>query len=187
MRRFRVGRVVCLISALGLAAALFSTAETIPLTVDATKTQQKILYIHEVIPVKAGALTLYYPKWIPGEHGPNGPISGLSGLKFAGNGQTIPWLRDTKDVFTFHLNIPEGVSHLDANFDFIEPQGYSATDKLMVLEWNDVLLYPAGTPAQQQMFEASLTLPEGWKFGTSLPIEKQLGNKAAFKPISLDM
>src|SRR5579859_2882106 len=187
MQRFRICTFFCLIAVIGLAASIVSSAETIPLTVDATKTQQKILYIHEVIPVKAGAVTLYYPKWIPGEHAPNGPISGLSGLKFTGNGQTIPWQRDLKDVFTFHLNIPEGVSHLDANFVFIEPQGYSATDKLMVLEWNDVLLYPAGTPAQQQMFEASLTLPEGWKFGTSLPIEKQAGNKTAFKPISLDM
>jgi predicted metalloprotease with PDZ domain len=162
-------------------------AESIPLTVNATKTQQKILRVHEVIPVKPGPLTLYYPKWIPGEHGPNGPIASLTGLKFAGNGKTIPWQRDLKDVFTFHLTIPDGVTHLDVSFDFIEPQGYSATDKLMVLEWNDVVLYPGGITAQQQTYEAKLMLPDGWKFGTSLPIENQAGSQVVFKPISLDM
>jgi predicted metalloprotease with PDZ domain len=187
MQRSRFCSFLCLIAVLVLAVPAVMAAESIPLTVDATKTQQKILRVHEVIPVMPGALTLYYPKWIPGEHGPNGPIASLTGLKFAGNGKTIPWQRDLEDVFTFHLNIPDGVSHLDASFDFIEPQGNSATDKLMVLEWNDVVLYPAGTPAQQQTYEAKLILPDGWKFGTSLPIENQAANQVVFKPISLDM
>jgi predicted metalloprotease with PDZ domain len=187
MRRFRHFAflsfvVVCL---LALSAGLSS--QTIPLTVDAIGTQQKLLHVSETIPVSAGKLTLYYPKWIPGEHGPDGPIANLTGLKFSGAGKTIPWVRDTLDVFTFHLDIPEGVKSLDASFDVIEPQGYSATDKLMVLEWNTVVLYSAGIPAQQQIFEAKLKLPEGWKFGTSLPISKQAGNQVAFKPISLDM
>jgi predicted metalloprotease with PDZ domain len=187
MQRFRLGSLLCLIAGLVLAAPALLAGESISLAVDATKTQQKILRVHEVIPVKPGPVTLYYPKWIPGEHGPDGPIASLTGLRFAGGGAAIPWRRDLKDVFTFHVDIPKGVSQLDANFDFIEPQGGSASDKLMVLEWNDVVLYPAGTPAQQQSFEAKLTLPEGWKFGTSLPIDNQSANQIAFKPISLDM
>jgi predicted metalloprotease with PDZ domain len=179
--------VLCFAAMLLFAGSAALCAESIPLTVDATGTRQKLLHVHEVIPVKAGALTLYYPKWIPGEHGPDGPISSLSGLKFTGEGKTIAWRRDTLDVFTFHLDIPAGVSHLDASYDFIEPQGNSASDKLMVLEWNWVILYPAGTPAQQLTYEAKLQLPEGWKFGTSLPIESQSGNQVLFKPISLDM
>lgn len=179
---FLVVAVICL-----LAAPIALNALSISLMVDATGTQQKLLHVHEVIPVAPGKATLYYPKWIPGEHGPDGPISSLTGLKFAVAGKTIPWQRDTLDVYTFHLDIPAGVKSVDADFDIIEPEGHSATDKLMVLEWNTVVLYPAGTPAQQQMFEASLTLPEGWKFGTSLPIQRQSGNLNAFKPISLDM
>ena len=187
MRRRLFGPFFCLIAILALTAPLLLAGESIPLTVDATKTQQKILRVHEVIPVKPGPLTLYYPKWIPGEHGPVGPISSLTGLKFDGEGKTIPWRRDLLDVFTFHLDIPAGVGHLDARFDFIEPEGHSASDKLMVLEWNDVVLYPAGTPAEQQRYEAKLLLPDGWQFGTSLPIEKQSGSQVSFKPISLDM
>jgi predicted metalloprotease with PDZ domain len=170
-----------------LAASSVQAAETITLTVDATKTQEKLLRSHEVIPVKPGPLTLYYPKWIPGEHGPNGPINSVSGVKFEGGGKVIPWVRDTLDVFTFHLDIPAGVTELKADFDFIEPDGNSATDKLMVLEWNDVVLYPGGTPAQQLSYNAKLILPGGWKYGTPLPVERASGDTVTFKPISLDL
>ena len=176
-----------LLTFLALSATFAFAAENIQVTVDATKTQQKFLRTHLTMPVKAGELTLYYPKWIPGEHGPNGPISDLAGLKFEGGGKTIPWKRDLLDVFTFHLEIPSGVSQLEATYDYIEPDGESATDKLTVLEWNAVLLYPAGIPAEQLNYEATLLLPEGWKFGTSLPIAHTAANKITFKPISLDL
>src|ERR1035438_5051142 len=144
---FRASMCVAVVLAVVAPAAL--AGETISLTVDATATQQKFLRVSEVIPVEPGPLTLYYPKWIPGEHGPNGPIAGLTGLKFEADGKTIPWQRDLLDVYTFHLEIPAGVSRLEAKYDYIEPDGVSATDKLLVLEWNEVILYPAGVPAQQ--------------------------------------
>ncbi len=123
-----------------------------------------------------------------GEHAPQpGQLADLAGLKFEGGGKTIPWKRDLLDVFTFHLDIPQGVSQLEATYDYIEPEGESATDKLTVLEWNTVLLYPAGTPAEQLTYEATLLLPEGWKFGTPLPIASTAANKITFKPISLDL
>ena len=183
--RFRSLVLVALLALMVGRTAL--AAETISLTVDATRTQRKILHAHLVMPVKAGPLTLYYPKWIPGEHGPDGPIANLSGLKFEGNGKTIPWQRDLLDAFTFHLEIPDGIRKLDANYDYLEPDGYSSTDKLMVLEWNDVVLYPADTPAEKLTYEAKLIMPQGWKFGTSLPLANQSANQLSFKPISLDM
>jgi predicted metalloprotease with PDZ domain len=187
MHPYRLRSWLFLASVLVITASISMAAETITLTVDATKTSQKLLRSHEVIPVKPGPLTVYYPKWIPGEHGPEGPISSVTGLKFEAEGKTIPWKRDLLDVFTFHLDIPAGVTHLDASFDFIEPEGFSATDKLTVLEWNDVVLYPAGILAQDLSYEAKLVLPEGWKFGTPLPIESQSGSQVSFKPISLDL
>jgi predicted metalloprotease with PDZ domain len=187
MQRCRFRSWLVPASVLVASAAIALGAETITLTVDATNTPRKILRSHEAIPVKPGQLTVYYPKWIPGEHGPNGPISSVTGLKFEGDGKVIPWVRDTLDVFTFHLDIPEGVSELHASFDFIEPEGNSATDVLTVLEWNDVVLYPAGVPAEQLSYEAKLILPDGWKFGTALPIDTQSGGTVAFKPISLDL
>lgn len=123
MEPYRVRSLVLIAAVLALAAPAGLAEEAILVTVDATRTQQKLLHTYLVMPVKSGPLTLYYPKWIPGEHGPYGPIANLTGLKFEADGQTIPWQRDLLDVFTFHLEIPHGISHLGVNFDYIEPDG----------------------------------------------------------------
>ncbi|HEY2471898.1 MAG TPA: M61 family peptidase [Terracidiphilus sp.] len=185
--RLSLWRLLLVLGGMVLAGGAIARAQNISLTVDATKTQNKILHAHLVIPVKAGALTLFYPKWIPGEHGPDGPIADLTGLKFMGGSRVIPWRRDLLDTFTFHLEIPEGVTSLEANYDFIEPDGASATDKLMVLEWNQVLLYPAGSTSDKLIYDAKLILPESWKFGSSLPVASENGNEVTFKPISLEL
>jgi len=179
--------------ALAAPALLAQSSQVISLTVDATQAPIKLVHSHIVMPVKPGPLTLYYPKWIPGEHGPNGPIASLSGLKFSANDKSIPWQRDLLDLFTFHVDVPGGADHLVIDFDYIEPTasgaytaGASATAKLDVISWNQNVLYPAGTPADQLTYEAKLILPDGWKFGTALPIANQSGNQATFKPVSLE-
>lgn len=158
----------------------------IALTVDATQTPLKILHIREAIPAQPGSLTIYYPKWIPGDHQPSGPISNLAGLKFEANGKVVPWRRDLLDVFTFHVDMPAGATELDAQYDYLEPDGVSATGKLLDLEWNEVTLYRADEPAQQQIFAAKLILPEGWKFGTALPVKSEADNEVTFTPVSLN-
>ncbi|MGP8252605.1 MAG: M61 family metallopeptidase [Terracidiphilus sp.] len=172
-----------------LLASTFALAQSgaISLTVDGTDNAEKLLRVHEAIPVAPGPVTLYYPKWIPGEHGPDGPIESVAGLKFEAGGKVIPWTRDTLDAFTFHLDVPAGASQLEASFDVIEPDGFSATDKLFVLEWNDALLYPAGAPSSEITFEPTLIVPEGWKYGTALPVAGEKGNRISFKPISLEL
>ena len=164
----------------------------IKLTVDATQAPQKILHSHMEIPVQPGPLTLYYPEWIPGEHMPDGPIIEVAGMKFAGGGKTIPWRRDLVEMYSIHLDVPAGVSRLDADFDFLlaAPSsgftaGGSATANLDVLSWNQVLLYPKGSPAKEITFVAALRLPAGWKFGTALPIAKQDGDTIEFAPAPL--
>jgi predicted metalloprotease with PDZ domain len=165
----------------------------IRLEVDATRAPQKILHSHEQIPVRPGPLVLYYPKWIPGEHMPDGPIDDVAGLKFTANGKTIPWRRDLVEMFAFHVDIPAGVESLDADFDFLlsaPASGYSAgasaTADLDVLSWNQVLLYPQGYPAAELKFVPSLRIPEGWKFGTALPDPKQKGDTIDFAPVPLN-
>ena len=167
--------------------ALAQSTSPITLTVDTLHSPEKILHVQEVIPVHPGPLTLHYPKWIPGEHSPTGPITALTGLHFSADNKDIPWQRDLLDGYTFHVDVPEGVTKLGAAFDFIEAEGYSATDKLLVLEWNQVALYPAGEPSAQLTYVATLILPDGWKYGTSLPIEHESGNRVTFKPISFDL
>jgi predicted metalloprotease with PDZ domain len=172
---------------LALPAAHAQSNSPITLTVDSTHSPQRILHARESIPVHAGPLTLYYPKWIPGDHSPDGPLEGLSGLHFTADGKEIPWQRDLVEMFAFHVDIPAGVTHLDAAYDFIEGEGVSASDKLLVLEWNEVALYPAGPPTSQITYNAILTRPEGWGFGTSLPIDHESGSTVTFKPITFDL
>jgi predicted metalloprotease with PDZ domain len=184
---------VLLASILALAASATFAQEAISVTVDATGTQQKMLHVHLVMPVKPGALTLYYPKWIPGEHGPTGPIQELAGLRFTGNGQVLKWRRDLLDGWTFHVEVPQGVSLVDAALDYMSPTGQegiytggqSATDKMTVISWNTLLLYPAGWTSDELTYQATLRLPEGWKSGTPLPIASQTASEIKFSPASL--
>ncbi len=170
-----------------------SAAPTIIISVDASDAPRKIFHAQLTIPASAGTLTLYYPKWIPGEHGPTGPIQDLTGLKFTANGQTLKWRRDLLDGWTFHVEVPAGVFSVNASLDFVSPTGEeglytggaSATDKMTVLSWNTVLLYPAGWTSDELNYQATLRLPEDWKFGTPLPIASQSGTELKFNPVSL--
>ena len=170
---------------LSSAAAALAQPGPIAITVDATHAPEKIVRTTMTMPVTPGPLTLYYPKWIPGEHAASGPITNVTGLKVAANGTTLYWQRDTKDMFTFHVDVPPGVNRLDVSFDYLEP-GESGTAKLVVISWNKNLLYPAGTIAQQLTYDVKLLLPSGWKVGTALPIESQSGDSVTFKPVALD-
>ncbi len=183
MKRFRL---LGMMMAVALLLPLAWGQSQIALIVDTTQSPLKILHVREAIPVQPGPLTLYYPKWIPGDHAPSGPIANLTGLKFEVNGKVVPWRRDLLDVYTFHVDVPAGATELDAEYDYLEPDGVSATDKLLVLEWNEVTLYRADVPAQQQIFAAKLILPEGWRYGTALPVKSHTGNEVTFTPVSLN-
>jgi predicted metalloprotease with PDZ domain len=168
------------------------SAQEMKLRVDATDAPRHILHASMNIPAKPGPMTLLYPEWIPGEHGPTGPIVDLVGLKITAGGKTIAWQRDAVNMYAFHVTVPEGVGSLDVVFDFITPpeaagftSGASATTELAVLNWNQVLLYPEGVPSDQMRLQASLKVPNGWKYGTALPIARESGNEVQFQPASL--
>jgi len=169
-----------------------SKAPSLTLAVDATEAPRKIFHARLTIPASPGTLTLYYPKWIPGEHAPDGPVVDLAGLKFTGNGQTLNWRRDLTDMYTIHVEVPAGVTTVEASLDYLSPAGErgfseaaSATARMTVVSWNQVLLYPSGWPADQITYTASLRLPEGWKFGSALPVAGHSGNEINFQPASL--
>ena len=170
-----------------------ATPPNVIISVDATTAPRKIFHARLHIPATPGDLTLYYPKWIPGEHAPDGPVVDLTGLFFKANGQTLKWRRDTLDGFTIHVEVPQGVTEVQADLDFLSPAtfeggfsaGSSATAKLAVISWNQVLLYPKGYKSDDIDYTASLKIPDGWKFGTPLPIASQSGNEIHFAPVSL--
>jgi|GEM_PF-9156 len=177
------------------AAAQAAGPRPIRISVDATDaSSQKILRADLEIPASPGPLTLYYPKWMPADHSPDGPIANLAGLKFAAAGKPLAWRRDLADMYTFHLQVPGGVNTVTAHVDFLLSApgptidfAASSSARLLILMWNQVLLYPAGRAANQIIFQPTLRLPPGWKFNTSLPIASQSGNTINFAPLPLDL
>jgi predicted metalloprotease with PDZ domain len=161
----------------------------IRLAVDLSNAPQRIYHARLEIPVQAGPLTLYYPKWIPGNHGPSGPISDLAGLKLQGGGKVVRWQRDDIDMYAFHCTVPEGVSTLDVALDLLAAGrgGFGdATQNIAVLRWNQIVLYPKGKPIDSIDFQASVKVPAGWKLRTALPIVSQTGDVTQFGVVDLD-
>lgn len=185
---------VCLIACLSVGAQAAPAAPHITIAVDATDAPRDILHAQLTIPANPGTLTLYYPKWIPGEHAPSGPVVNLTGLKFTGNGQILKWRRALDDNWTVNVEVPSGVNEVHASLDFVGASaednslfsaGASATDKLAILSWNQVVLYPKGWTADQVTYSPSVRFHAGWKFGTALPIASQTGDDVHFQPVSL--
>jgi predicted metalloprotease with PDZ domain len=163
---------------------------TVSLQVDASDTVQGIFRAHETIPVKAGALTLLYPQWIPGDHSPTGPISMLAGLQISANGKPLKWKRDEYNVYAFHLDVPDGVSTIDVSFQYLsgrtDSEGFEITDRMMDMEWSKMVLYPAGYFSRDITFAPSVTLAHGWQLGTALETASQSGDVVTFKPVTLN-
>ncbi|MGA8429476.1 MAG: M61 family peptidase [Candidatus Sulfotelmatobacter sp.] len=191
MKLSRFGSIICILLSAVISHA--ATPPTVTLSLDATTAPRKIFHATLSIPTTGGELTLYYPKWIPGEHAPDGPVIDLAGLKFSAAGKTLKWRRDLLDGFTIHVEVPSDATEVDAELDFLSPAtfeggfsaGSSATDKMAVISWNQVLLYPKGYKSDDINYTASVKLPEGWKFGTPLPITSQNGNEIKFATVSL--
>lgn len=160
---------------------------TIRLSVDATDPAQGIMRVHEVIPVaKSGPMVLLYPRWLPGNHAPNGPINKFAGLTVQAAGKTVPWRRDAADVYAFHIDVPEGAREVALDFQYLSPvesrEGrVVSTDVIVNLEWNAVILYPAGYYSRQIPVQAEVNLPPGWQIGTALE-----GENGRFKPTTLN-
>ena len=154
-----------------------SGARPIQIVADLTEAPRKLYHAEIDLPVKAGALTLITPQWIPGNHRPNGPVENITGVVFTANGQTIPWRRDDVNLFEFHLTIPTGVTTLHAHLDCIVTS--RASTKMAVLEWEKLLLYPANVPVRGIPIQPSVTVPAGWGIGTALsPLDKGLSPPA---------
>jgi predicted metalloprotease with PDZ domain len=180
----------------GLAFPGWSVLAAAPMTVqvDLRDAPRGIIHAALRIPTTPGPLTLLYPQWIPGEHGPTGPIVNVTGMTFSARGNTLAWRRDLVSMFTLHLDVPAGVDTLEAHLDYLSPTesaGYSAgattSARLAILNWNLIALYPAGKSASDIEVSPSVRLPEGWQFGTSLQVESLDQGWTSFKPVSLEM
>ncbi|MDQ0010072.1 putative metalloprotease with PDZ domain [Luteibacter jiangsuensis] len=152
------------------------------LHVDLSDASRHLYHVRETIPVSAGHAILYYPKWIPGVHGPSGPLSNVAGFIITANGKRIPWRRDLKEMYAFHVDVPAGVDKLELAFEYLAP----ATPNYVPLSFNEVAFYPAGHYTSRITVEPSVKLPQGWKFASALETASQSGDEVSFKPVSFE-
>jgi predicted metalloprotease with PDZ domain len=167
-------------------------AGTITLEVDASDIQRGIFRVRERVPVtQAGAMTLLYPEWLPGKHAPRGAINLLSGIEISAGGKALEWRRDPVNVYAFHVDVPAGTRALDLEFQFVSPtqtnQGrIVATREMLNLQWEAVLLYPAGHYVSRIRVVPSVKLPEGWRFAAALDGAVTTGDTTRFAETSLE-
>jgi len=173
-----------------------TAAATALVDVDAREASRGVLKVHLRLPVSAGPVTLVYPKWLPGRHGPAGPITNLAGPVLSHDGMPMPWRRDDVDMYALHVEIPVGVTSLDADFEVLtalRPDGLvngleaprTATESLLILEWHQVILYPADSNTDELRYQARVRLPDGWKYATALSAAPSPGEYPRFETTSL--
>ncbi len=182
------------------AAADGTASEVATIDVDAREAPRGILKAHLRLPVHSGEVVLLYPKWIPGRHSPAGPITSLAGPRLSAAGKPVPWRRDAVDPYIFRVQVPAGVNTLEADVEMLTapaPDGIVqgletpryATDSLLLVEWNQLALYPAGTPTDRLRYQASIRLPAGWQYATALaPVNDgspELADQVRFGAVSL--
>ena len=168
----------------------------VDLEVDLTEVARRVVHTKLTIPAAPGPLTLYYPKWVPGTHGPIGPVSEQAGLRIKAGEETLPWKRDDVDTYAFHVTVPDEVKTIEVSFDLIlQPPGTgswlgttltAATPKLAILNWNEVLVYPKGDGTMTRPFRAAVRMPTGWKYGSALGEGKADAGRVAFPAVGLE-
>jgi predicted metalloprotease with PDZ domain len=165
---------------------------TIQLHVDATDIARHIFEVRQTIPVTGGReLVLLYPQWLPGNHADYGRVQDIGGLKMFAGGQRLNWRRDPINVFAFHVDVPEGISELEVEFQFLSAVDSDKgrvvmTPEMLNLQWVRVLLYPAGHPAAQINIDASVTLPAGWQAATAMRLASTEDNVISYQTTTLE-
>ena len=164
----------------------------ITLEMDATDLDRRIVSVKQTIPVTGpGPMILLYPSWLPGNHGPVGPVDDIADLHFSANGQPLRWVRNTVETDGFQIEVPAGVSSIDVSFKWLTPidgsQGRVViTDEMLNIQWEKAVLYPAGYDTSGITMRPTLRLPAGWQYGTALDTESFQNGVATFAPISLE-
>jgi predicted metalloprotease with PDZ domain len=166
---------------------------SVKLTVDATDHVRHVISIHEDIPVVAGEkeLVLLYPQWIPGNHSPTGPISKIAGIVTTVDGTRVQWVRDRVNVYAFHVPLGGGAKSVGLDFQYLSPlkrpEGrIEISNEIADMAWNTVLMYPAGYFSRDIPFDATLKLPEGWKYATALETASADGAVVTFERTTLN-
>lgn len=173
----------------------------ISLQVDASDLDRRVLRVRQTLPLPPSAaarqLPLRYARYLPGGHGPYGDITRLAGLDIRAGQQRLGWRRDSADPFTFVVDVPAGATELTLSFQYLAPvrgsgERISVTRDLLGIEWETVVLYPAGPAAHALRVQPRLKLPAGWRQVSALrgpdgqPVQAGADGWVSWRELSLE-
>lgn len=189
-RVFGVAGLIVLLTAQSWSADL----PAVSIEIDASELPRRLIHTTLEIPCQPGLLRLWYPKWIPGTHGPKGRVEDIGGLRIeSAQGKSLTWKRDEVELFCFNVTVPEGTTSVRVKLDTIcESTSVEAAGifsygnaSIGVINWNTCVLYPEGISADDLPVKVRLKLPTGWKYATALKSEATADGVTSFNPVSL--
>jgi len=167
---------------------------TLQIEVDARDLPRRLLHSRIQVPCRPGKLALWFPKWVPGTHGPYGPVQNVGGLRIrTSEGTALKWRRDEAEPYRVECDVPEGTRDITVELDTICNQaaelaaGYLSYGNRLVgiINWSTCLMYPEGPSCDDIQAHLSLRLPEQWKFATALKHEADKQGSSTFQTVSL--
>jgi predicted metalloprotease with PDZ domain len=164
-------------------AAIAGEGPTLRLELDARDLPRKLMHTRIVLPCRPGKLALWYPKWIPGTHAPEGPIQDVAGLRIVTpDGTPLPWRRDETDVYRVECNVPAGAESVVVRLDTICARAAEAAagyltfgnESVGIINWATCLMYPEGPSADEIRVDATLILPPSWEIASALEAKQTI-------------
>ncbi len=166
---------------------------TMELAIDATDVVRGLYRVTQTIPVALGTrdLVLLLPQWLPGNHAPTGNTALINDLRFTAGGKPLTWRRDPVDVYAFHLDLPQNVRSVTAEFVHTAPLQASEgrvtiTREMLNLQWEKMSLYPAGHYVRQIKVRPTVKAPAGWTVFTALDGHKVRGQEHTWAAIDYE-
>ncbi len=169
-------------------------APTLKIEVDARDLPRRLLHSRIQIPCQAGKLKLWYPKWVPGTHGPYGPVQNVGGLRVqTSDAKMLKWQRDELEPYRVECDIPDGVREVTVFLDTIcnEPAAQAAgyltfgNNQVGIFNWGTCVMYPEGFSCDDVQTTLSLRLPAKWRFASALKSQQSKDGLATFQTVSL--
>jgi predicted metalloprotease with PDZ domain len=181
-----------MLAALAISVSSAAGAADLVVRVDAREIALKRVHTELDLAVAPGPLTLVFPKWIPGEHGPTGPLNTLVGLTIRAAGTPLSWQRDPRDMFALRLTVPPGVRTLQIALESGLPleggeftAGPTSSAQLAVLSWNEYVLLPKGRDAAALSVTARVLAPPQWQLACALQLQPQADGSVQLEPTNL--
>jgi predicted metalloprotease with PDZ domain len=192
MRSWNKTACTAALACLCLACAGLAAAADITVRLDARDLARKRVHSDVTILASPGPLTLVSAKWMPGEHGPSGPLDVMIGLEIKANGQRLAWSRDPFDMHALRIEVPAGADRVEVSLDSALQtedghfsEGPSSTEQLAVISWNEVLLFPKGIDAEKITARATLRAPVGWAVASGMESQAGADGTVQFEELPL--